>query len=85
MIDFIMAMTSPDPTLITILGGMIASLGTAIGVLWKTIMSHISRLESSLKECELDRKQLHDEQTNLWMVIAKQSGKDVNELKGNKE
>jgi hypothetical protein len=67
-------MTAPDPTTITIIGGMIATLTTAIGVQWKTTMSHLRRVETKLDECELDRHE-------LWKTIAKQAGKDISELK----
>ena len=73
----IFAMTAPDPTTITILGSTIAALSTAIGVQWKTTMSHLSRVENKLDECEDDRNR-------LWQTIATQCGKDVNELKGGK-
>jgi len=78
-------MTTPDPTTITILSGMLTALSTAIGVLWKTFMGQISKVEAKLTECEDDRKALHVEQKNLWMVIAKQAGKNIEELKGDKE
>ena len=74
-------MTTPDPTSITdpttlkILGSTIAALSTAIGVQWKTTMSHLRRVEDKLDECEDDRAQ-------LWQTIATQCGKDVSELKG---
>jgi len=75
----VVGMSTPDPTMLTIIGTTITGLSTAIGVLWKTIMSHISKLEEKLTECEDDRKE-------LWMTIANQCGKDVSELKkGNKE
>lgn len=67
-------MTVPDPTTLTILGGAVTGMTTAIGVLWKTVMSHLHKIEDKLQECEDDRKE-------LWMVIAKQSDKDVEELK----
>ena len=71
----VFGMTAPDPTTITILGSTIAALSTAIGVQWKTTMSHMDRLEEKLNECEDDR-------TQLWQTIATQCGKDVSELKG---
>lgn len=67
-------MTTPDPTTLTILGGTIASLSTAIGVMWKTTMSHLEKVEKKLSDCEEDR-------THLWSVIAQQCGRDVDELK----
>lgn len=81
----VIGMSTPDPTMLTIIGTTITGLSTAIGVLWKTIMSHISKLEEKLNECEDDRKALHVEQKNLWMVIAKHAGKGIEELKGDKE
>ena len=74
----IIAVMSPDPATLTILG----SMGAAIGVMWKHTMSNIDKVQSKLDECEQDRKSLHDDQRNLWMAIAKQSGKDIEELKG---
>lgn len=70
-------MSAPDPTTLTILGSTIAGMGTAIGILWKTFMTHIMKVEEKLTECEDDRKE-------LWMVIANQCGKDVSELKKGK-
>ena len=67
-------MTAPDPTTITIIGGMIASLTTAIGVLWRTVLSHIRSIEDRLGQCEDDRHA-------LWKTLAEQAGKDVSELK----
>lgn len=66
-----------DPTTLKILGTTIAGLSTAIGVQWKTTMSHLNRVETKLDECELDR-------VRLWETIATQCGKDVSELKGDK-
>lgn len=68
-------MTTQDPTFWTAIGGAFAALTTAIAVQWKTTMSHLSRVEKKLDECEDDRKE-------LWVVIAQQAGKEVNELKG---
>lgn len=76
-------MTTPDPTTfidpttLKILGTTIAGLSTAIGVQWKTTMSHLKRVEDKLDECENDRAQ-------LWQTIATQCGKDVSELKKGK-
>ena len=76
-------MTTPDPTqlidptTLKILGTTIAGLSTAIGVQWKTTMSHLKRVEDKLDECEDDRAQ-------LWQTIATQCGKDVSELKKGK-
>ena len=71
---------TPDPTTLTILG----SMGAAIGVMWKHTMGNIEKVQSKLDECEEDRKALHLEQKNLWMVIAKHAGKGIEELKGDK-
>jgi hypothetical protein len=64
-----------DPTTITILGGVVTGLSTAIGVLWKHISANIERLEGLLLDCQDDRER-------LWGQLAKQCGKDVSELKG---
>jgi hypothetical protein len=64
-----------DPTTITILGGVVTGLSTAIGVLWKHISANIARLEALLLDCQDDRER-------LWGQLAKQCGKDVSELKG---
>jgi hypothetical protein len=71
-------MTTPDPTTLGILATTITGLSTAIGVLWKATKANLSRVESKLDECEEDRKE-------LWMVIANQCGKEVNELKKRNE
>lgn len=71
-------MTTPDPTTLTILG----SMGAAIGVMWKHTMGNIDKVQSKLDECESDRAELHKEQKNLWMAIAKQYGKNIDEIKG---
>lgn len=68
-------MTSPDPTTLGILATTITGLTAAIGVLWKTVMGHIKQVELKLDECEEDRKE-------LWMVMAKQYGKNIDQLKG---
>jgi hypothetical protein len=72
---------TPDPTTLTILG----SMGAAIGVMWKHTTGNIEKVQTKLDECEEDRKALHLEQKNLWMVIAKHAGKGIEELKGDKE
>lgn len=66
-------MTTPDPTTIGVLATTITGLTTAIGVLWKTIMSHVTKIETKLEECEEDRKE-------LWQALADQSGQDVSTL-----
>ncbi len=76
--SFLVGVASPDPTTLTILG----SMGAAIGVMWKHTLSNIEKVQSKLDECEEDRKALHQEQKSLWMAIAKQYGKDIEELKG---
>jgi hypothetical protein len=68
-------METPDPTTMKIIGGTIAALSTAIGVQWKTTLSHLHRVEGKLDECEDDRNR-------LWQTIATQCGKDVTELRG---
>jgi len=60
-------------------------MGAAIGVMWKHTTGNIEKVQSKLDECEEDRKALHLEQKNLWMVIAKHAGKGIEELKGDKE
>lgn len=67
-------MTSPDPTTLAMLGTAITGLTSAVGVLWKTVMTHVRGIEEKLSECEKDR-------TELWMAMAEQTGKDVSELR----
>ena len=78
---FFIAVATPDPTTLTILG----SMGAAIGVMWKHTMSNIDKVQSKLEDCERDRQSLHLEQKNLWMAIAKQYGKNIDELKGDNQ
>ena len=66
-----------DPQFWTAIIGGFGALTTAIGVQWKTTMSHFDTMQKKLDECEDDRKQ-------LWMTVASQCGKDVSELKKGK-
>jgi len=74
-------MSAPDPTTLTILLSGLAATGSAIGILFKTLLGHVSRIEEKLSECEADREQLHLDQTLLWKAVAKQAGVDVNDIK----
>jgi hypothetical protein len=67
-------MTTNDPVFWTAIGGAFAALSSAIAVQWKTTMSHLARVETKLDECESDR-------FDLWRVLAKQAGKDIDEIK----
>ncbi len=74
-------MTTPDPTILTILLSGLAATGSAIGVLFKTLLSHVARIEERLKDCEADREKLHEDQANLWRAMATQAGVEVNQIK----
>lgn len=78
-------MSAPDPTTLGILLSGMAALGSAIGVLFKTFLSQVARIDSRLSDCEADRAQLHEDQKNLWRTIAQQAGVDVQDLKNGKQ
>jgi len=65
---------SADPTMVSMLLGAMATLGTVVAVLYRHIQNNFTRVESKLDDCEVDR-------LNLWEVIAKQAGCRVEELK----
>lgn len=48
-------MTTPDPTVLSLVGVAMSGMATAIGVLFRNIQTHIKRIESKLDECEKDR------------------------------
>lgn len=71
-------MTTPDPTTLGILVTSIGGLTTAIGVLWKTVLSHFRSIEERLAQCEDDR-------SRLWETLARETKHTVDDLKsGNK-
>ncbi len=74
-------MTAPDPTTLAILLSGLGATGSAIAVLFKTLLGHVSRIESRLSDCESDRQQLHADQTELWRQLAKQAGQPVDDLR----
>lgn len=74
-------MSAPDPTTLTLMLSGLAATGSAIGVLFKTLLSHVARIDARLTDCEADRKKLHEDQTNLWKAIAQQANKNVEEIK----
>ena len=63
-----------DPSIIAMLLAGMATLGTVIGVLWKSTTNHFELMRVKLDDCETDRAE-------LWKVIAKQAGCKVEELK----
>lgn len=65
---------SADPTMISMLLGAMATLGTVVAVLYRHIQNNFTRVEGKLDDCEVDR-------LKLWEVIAKQAGCRVDELK----
>ena len=73
-------MATPDPTTISILGAGLTAAASAIGVLFKTVLSQFQKIEKRLEDCDTDRKELHEDQANLWPAIASQAGLDVNEI-----
>jgi hypothetical protein len=52
----------------------VTGCASAIGVLWKQVMKHLVTIESKLKDCEDDRKE-------LWKQLAKQAGRDVEDMR----
>lgn len=74
-----------DTAIWTAVIGGFGALSSAIGYQYRTTMAHMDRVQKKLDECEDDRKTLHKEQRELWMVVAKQCGKQIEELKGDKE
>jgi len=70
-------MTAPDPTTLGILVTSLGGLTTAIGVLWKTVLSHFRAIEDRLLQCEDDR-------SRLWETIAQTTKHSVDELKNGK-
>ena len=67
-------MSVPDPTTIGLLITAVTGCASAIGVLWKQVMKHLVTIESKLKDCEDDR-------TELWKQLAKQAGRDVEDMR----
>lgn len=65
---------SSDPSIVAMLLGAMATLGTVIGVLYKNIQTNFKHVTDKLSDCEKDRYQ-------LWRVVAKQAGASVEELK----
>lgn len=63
-----------DPTMISMLLGAMATMGTVIAVLYRHIQNNFLRVQEKLDDCETDRAE-------LWKVIAKQAGCKVEELK----
>lgn len=77
-------MAAPDATTLSILAAGLTTAGSAIGVLFKMVVSQFQKIESRLEDCESDREKLHEDQKNLWQAIALQAGVDVSELKKDK-
>lgn len=69
-----MMIGNADPTMVSMLLGAMATLGTVIAVLYRHIQMNFVRMQEKLDDCETDR-------ANLWHVIAKQAGCRVEDLK----
>lgn len=75
-------MTTPDPTTLTVLTAAITGMTTAIGVLWKQVTGHLVKIETKLDTTEKRLVDCESDRLAIWRRLAEQSGKEVEELKG---
>ena len=75
-------MTTPDPATISVLAATITGLTTAIGVLWKQVTNHLGKIETKLDTTEKRLVDCESDRLAIWRRLAEQSGKEVEELKG---
>lgn len=75
-------MTTPDPATISVLAATITGMTTAIGVLWKQVTNHLGKIETKLDTTEKRLVDCESDRLAIWRRLAEQSGKEVEELKG---
>ena len=78
-------MTTPDPTTLSVLMAAITGMTGAIGVLWKQVTSHLTKIETKLDTTEKRLIDCESDRLAIWRKIAEQTGKEVEELKGDVE
>ena len=75
-------MSSPDPTTIGLLVSAIGGMTTVIGILWKQVQGHFADIEKKLDLSEQRYLDCEQDRLRIWQKLAEQSGKDVQDLKG---
>ena len=75
-------MTTPDPATISVLAATITGMTTAIGVLWRQVTGHLGKIETKLDTTEKRLVDCESDRLAIWRRLAEQSGKEVEELKG---
>ena len=75
-------MTSPDPATIGVLSTAIAGMTTAISILWKHVSQNFILLNEKLDKSEQRLIDCESDRLAIWKKLAEQSGKDIEELKG---
>mgnify|MGYP003126920974 FL=1 len=78
-------MTTPDPTMLAVLTALTTGMSTAIGVLWKQVMSHLKAIETKLNLTEKRLVDCESDRLAIWRKLAEQSGKEVDEYKNGEE
>ena len=75
-------MSAPDPTTIGLLVSAIGGMGGVIGILWKQVQGHFADIERKLDLSEQRYLDCEQDRLRIWQKLAEQSGKDVQDLKG---
>jgi len=70
-----------DITQVGMLVAAVATPGTVIGVLWKQMIAHFSRVDRKLEETQELLTDCQDDRLHIWKTLAKQAGCNVEELK----
>ena len=78
-------MTTPDPTMLAVLTALTPGMSTAIGVLWKQVMSHLKAIETKLNLTEKRLVDCESDRLAIWRKLAEQSGKEVDEYRSGEE
>ena len=88
MIEMISVLAVVDPTTVTMLVSACGILGSAVGYLYKQQTAFYKEqtefhreTRAELEQCVADRILLHQQQNRQWEMIARLSGKQVDELK----
>tara|TARA_R100000742_G_C4271968_1_gene91030 strand:- start:1280 stop:1519 length:240 start_codon:yes stop_codon:yes gene_type:complete len=74
-----------DITQVGMLVAAVAALGTVIGVLWKQMMQHFTRVDKKLDDTQAALADCQEDRLHIWQAIAKQAGCQVEELRGSKK
>lgn len=78
-------MTTPDPTTLSVLMAAITGMTGAIGVLWKQVTGHLTKIETKLDTTEKRLIDCESDRLAIWRKIAEQAGKPVEDVKGETE